>query len=102
MGKPDRRETERLIARDDGDPDATIYIPTTGRNNRARYHDDPGCSRLAHAHEVERWSRKKAKRWNRPPCKHCVLEDVERVSEPRPSLRDQLANGDAEGGGRNG
>ena len=102
MAKPDRRETERLIARDDGDPDDTVVIATTGRNNRSCYHETHECSCLANTRDIERWSRSKAKLWNRPPCKHCVLEDVERVSEQRPSLRDQLANGDAEGGGRNG
>jgi hypothetical protein len=93
MGRPGRRETDRLIARDDSDGDDTVVIATTGRNNRSRYHETRECSCLANARDIERWSRSKAQLWNRPPCKRCVLEDVERVTDQRTPLRQLLANG---------
>lgn len=66
-----RADREARMARDDGGPDATVYL-SSGRDTgtRRKYHAE-GCTRLLDDHEGV--TRAHAQRYGHAPCARCIL-----------------------------
>lgn len=73
-----RTERERRIAKDDGDPAETVYGLPRCLSGDGGYHDDPNCRYLRDPERIRSLPRSKAQRRTMPPCKECVLDEVER------------------------
>lgn len=73
MATVSRAEREQRIARDDGDPEDTVYRTTTSNTNAKSYHEDPDCWRLGRVDDVTTTTREQAQRALRYPCSTCVL-----------------------------
>lgn len=77
MSNKRREERQRLIARDDGDPEDVVWLPAAARTDRA-YHDRQDCQNAQSAYEVEQVTRAEAQAMlGAYPCKRCVLETVD-------------------------
>ena len=74
-----RAERQHRIAKDDGDPDDTVYVKRTRRNNDSKYHESTSCKYIPSGSLTEHrpLPRKVAQDRLFPPCRLCVLNDVE-------------------------
>ena len=90
-------ETKRRIERDDGDPDDMVLLSIT-RGRRACYHADEDCGQLNSA-KTRRVTREFAQKAMRPPCKMCILKEMNhggKGNSQRQSLR-SLLRGESDG-----
>lgn len=73
---PTRPERVELIEQDNGPADDTVWVTPAGASGTSEfYHQDRDCPRLKGGSKKVRreWSREKAQRRQRAPCRVCVL-----------------------------
>lgn len=81
MSKTTRSKREELIAKDDGDPDDTVAISTSGKTGTQRAYHNPDCSQLPDEHRTR--PRSEAQAHGRAPGRCCILDgdDANRTKE---------------------
>lgn len=75
MATVNREERARRRARDDGEPDDTVYHSRAWRGSNMAYHADEDCRHLHDANAIVEATRGEAQARSRYPCSRCVTED---------------------------